>query len=92
MSKSYKNFIGLDETANSMFVKIMEIKDELIIKYFVHCTTLSFDEIKPYEARLATDENPRNIKLDLAHEVIKLYHCEEAAIEAKAYFEKVLSE
>lgn len=92
MSKSYKNFIGLDETANSMFVKIMEIKDELIIKYFVHCTTLSFDEIKPYEARLATDENPRNIKLDLAHEVIKLYHSEEAAIEAKAYFEKVLSE
>ncbi len=92
MSKSYKNFIGLDETANSMFVKIMEIKDELIIKYFVHCTTLTFDEIKPYEARLATDENPKNIKLDLAHEVIKLYHSETAAIEAKAYFEKVLSE
>lgn len=92
MSKSYKNFIGLDETANSMFVKIMEIKDELIIKYFIHCTTLSFDEIKPYEARLTTDENPKNIKLDLAHEIVKLYHSETAAIEAKAYFEKVLSE
>lgn len=92
MSKSYKNFVGLWETANNMFVKIMEIKDDLILKYFEHCTPLSFDEIKPFEERLKTDENPRNIKLDLAWEIVKLYHWEEAVIPAKEYFERVLKE
>jgi tyrosyl-tRNA synthetase len=54
MSKTYKNFVGLNEEANSMFVKIMEINDDLIIKYFEHCTSLYLDEIKIYEDRLSS--------------------------------------
>mgnify|MGYP002129903685 CR=1 FL=1 len=46
MSKTYKNFVWLDFKPNDMFVKIMEIWDELIIKYFQHCTPLYFSEIQ----------------------------------------------
>lgn len=92
MSKTYKNFIAMNEKPNEMFVKIMEINDDLIIKYFTHCTTLSLDEIKIFEDRLNSSENPRNIKLDLALEIVKLYHSEEDSKNAKLYFEKVLSE
>ncbi len=92
MSKTFFNFVWLDFKANDMFVKIMEIWDELILKYFEHCTPLYLEDIKIFEERLKTDENPRNIKLDLAKEVVKLYHWEEASLEAEKYFEKVLKE
>lgn len=92
MSKTYKNFVGLNEEANSMFVKLMEINDDLILKYFEHCTALYFDEIKVYEDRLKSGENPRNVKIDLAIEIISIYHWREKALEAKEYFEKTISE
>lgn len=93
MSKTYKNFIGLSDSPNDMFVKIMEIKDELIETYFIHCTTLLLSEIEPYKARLASGvENPRNIKMELARIMVTMYHDADAAIAAEAYFEKVLSE
>ena len=63
MSKSYKNFIGINDKPNDKFVKLMEIKDDLIIKYFEHCTTFTLDQNKPYEERLNSGENPKNIKI-----------------------------
>ena len=91
MSKTYKNFVGLDEDANSMFVKIMEINDELIIKYFVHCTPLYLEEIEEYEKRLKDGEHPREVKMELAKEIVTLYHNEKTANDAEAYFKKVIS-
>lgn len=92
MSKTFFNFVGLNYSANDMFVKIMEIDDSLILKYFEHCTPLYLEDIKIFEERLNFWENPRNIKLDLAIEIVKLYHWEELAQEAKIYFERVLKE
>ncbi|MDD3120219.1 MAG: tyrosine--tRNA ligase [Candidatus Gracilibacteria bacterium] len=86
MSKSYKNFIGLAESANDMFVKLMEINDELIIKYFEHCTLLDLEDIEPYKDRMKSGENPRNIKLDLAFTITEFYHGKESAEKAKEYF------
>jgi len=92
MSKTYNNFIWLNFKANDMFVKIMEIDDSLIIDYFISCTSLYLDEIEIYKNRLNTGENPRNIKIDLAKEIISMYHWKELAIEAYNYFEKVLKD
>lgn len=92
MSKTYKNFVWLNFSPNEMFVKIMEIWDDLIIKYFESCTSLYFSEIKKYQDRLDLNENPRNIKIDLAKEIVKLYHSEEDAESAFLYFEKVLKD
>ena len=91
MSKSYKNFIAINDTANDKFVKLMEINDDLIIKYFNHCTMLTFDQVKPFEERILSGENPRNVKLDLALEIVKLYHWEEGALMAKEYFLQVMT-
>ncbi|MDD5769391.1 MAG: tyrosine--tRNA ligase [Candidatus Gracilibacteria bacterium] len=92
MSKTYGNFIGLNFSANDMFVKLMEINDSLIIKYFESCTTLYLDEIEVYKKRLDAGENPRNVKIDLAKEVVKLYHSEQDAQNAYDYFERVLKD
>ncbi len=92
MSKTFFNFIWLNFWANEMFVKIMEIHDNLIMTYFEHCTPLLLEEIEQYKKRLDSWENPREIKIDLAWEIVKLYHGEEKAIEARVYFEKVLKE
>lgn len=92
MSKTFKNFIWLDFDANTMFVKIMEIKDELIIKYFEHCTTLYLEDIEKYKKRLEDWESPRDIKIELAKEIVKIYHSEDKAKQAHTYFERVLKE
>jgi len=92
MSKTYGNFVGLDFSAIEMFVKLMEISDDLIIKYFESCTDLYFDEIEPYAERLKSGENPRNIKIELAKTVVSLYHWEKGALEAEEYFQKVIRE
>lgn len=90
MSKTYWNFIGLNFSNNEMFIKVMEISDDLIIKYFEHCTPLYMDEIEIFKKRLENWENPRDVKIDLAFEIVKLYHWEQKAIEAHNYFEKVI--
>ncbi|MFZ4461979.1 MAG: tyrosine--tRNA ligase [Patescibacteria group bacterium] len=92
MSKTSPNCISINMEPNAMFVKLMEVKDELIIDYFKLATLLTLDEVESYRARLASGEHPRNIKLELAKTVVSLYHSAEAAEQGQAYFEKVLSE
>ncbi len=89
MSKSLGNYIGIDEEPNVMFAKTMKIPDSLIIKYFELVTDVHPDEIDVLKARLAGDCNPRDIKMLLAFEIVKLYHGAEAACEAENNFRKV---
>lgn len=86
MSKTYKNYIALNDNPNDMFVKLMEVNDDLIIKYFEHCTLLDLEDIEPYAARLKSGENPRNIKLELATIITKMYHSDIDAENAKEFF------
>ena len=92
MSKTFFNFVWISFTNIEKFVKIMEIHDNLIIKYFESCTPLYLDEIEVYKKRLESWENPKNIKLELAFEITKLYHWEKKAQEALEYFEKVIKD
>lgn len=92
MSKTFFNFVWLNYSANEMFVKIMEVGDDLILKYFEHCTPLYLDEIETFKQRLESGENPRNVKIDLAKEIVKLYHWDEASIQSEQYFNRVLKE
>lgn len=92
MSKTFFNFVGLNYSANEMFVKIMEVGDDLILKYFEHCTPLYLDEIEIFKQRLESWENPRNVKIDLAKEIVKLYHWEQASLDSEIYFNKVLKD
>ncbi len=83
MSKSLGTGVGLDESAKSMFIKTMQLADPGIMQVFVDCTRLSIEEIDVYRKRLEAGENPRDIKLALATEVVRMYHGEEAAQKAR---------
>lgn len=86
MSSSWGNTINLTDEPNDMFGKVMTVHDELMIKYFVHCTRVSLNDIRQYESRLAQGENPRDTKLDLAQEITRIYWGEKKAREAREYF------
>jgi tyrosyl-tRNA synthetase len=89
MSKSIGNYIGIAESPNEIFGKIMSIPDTLIVRYFQLATERSADEIKRVEISLSSGgENPKNIKADLALEVVRMYHGDEAARAAAEEFER----
>ena len=90
MSKSLGNYIGIDEEAGLMYQKAMEIPDELILKYYNLVTDVHPDEIADIKSKLENDEvNPRDIKMQLAREIVTLYHGTEAAIQAEERFKSV---
>ena len=83
MSKSLGTGVGLDLGAKEMFFKIMQISDAGIYQCFVDCTRLSMGEIAEIKKRLDSNENPRDIKKELAREVVSMYHGSEAAFDAE---------
>lgn len=88
MSKSYDNYIGIDEEANDMYGKALSIPDDLIYPYYELVTDISVDELKSVKNRVKKD--PRNTKHDLAYTITKMYHGEEAAKSAKKHFEQTV--
>ena len=92
MSKSYGNYVGINEPPDQMFGKIMSIPDALIMKYFILCTDLDNEELEKIERSLKDkDVNPRDIKLALAETIVRMYHSETAAKKARENFIKVFS-
>jgi tyrosyl-tRNA synthetase len=90
MSKSLGNYIGIDEEAGVMYQKAMEIPDELIIKYYNLVTDVHPDVVNKIEDDLKNDRvNPRDIKMGLAKEIVRLYHGEELANFAEERFKSV---
>lgn len=93
MSKSFRNYIGIQEPPNEQYGKIMSIKDEIIPTYFELCTKIPLKEIKEMENQLKIKRtNPREIKVRLAIEVVRLYHGEKKAEESEKEFERVFKE
>ena len=92
MSKSLGNYIGINEDATTMYTKVMKIPDELIIKYYELCTDIHPDDIEKVKARLDAGENPRDIKMELAKEITKLYHTVEEAEKAEESFKSAFQQ
>ncbi len=90
MSKSWGNAIWLDDTAFDMYAKVMAIKDELILNYLLLATNLSLGEIAKFEKRLKSKENPRDIKKELAYQIVKELYNDKSAQKAKEEFEKTV--
>lgn len=87
MSKSLGNYIGVNENAKDMYIKVMKIPDELIITYFELTTDMHPDKIKQVSELLKSGMvNPKEIKMLLAREIITLYHSPEELKEAENYF------
>ena len=88
MSKSLGNYIGVNEEAKTMFKKVMEIPDSLIIKYFNLATDIHPDEIAKIEKELNEGKNPRDVKFYLAEVITSLYHSKEEVREAIKFYEE----
>ena len=93
MSKSYGNYVGVNEPAADIFGKIMSIPDELMPKYFRLASSFAVAEIEKIEAGLADGSlHPNEIKRKLAKNIAEIYHDENAAIEAEERFDKIHKE
>ena len=91
MSKSLGNYIGVSEPAEVMFKKVMEVPDDLIIKYFELTTDEHPDEIDSIKDELSNGTNPRDIKFKLAKVITSLYHTGEELQKAISYYEMAFS-
>ena len=80
MSKSLGNYIGISEAPSEMYGKAMSIPDELMMRYFMLVTDMSIEEQKQLGKDLESGvAHPRDVKMKLAHTIVRLYHGEEAA-------------
>lgn len=88
MSKSSDNYIGIDETPEEMYGKILSIPDDLMYYYFELLTDVSVDELSSYKEKIK--EDPRNTKHELAYIITALYHDEASAATAQKHFEQTV--
>ncbi len=87
MSKSLKNYIGIKDEPNDMFGKVMSVSDELMWRYYELLSFESLEAIESLKEAVANGENPRNVKVKLALELITRFHSEESANNALKDFE-----
>lgn len=88
MSKSLNNYIGINEKPSDMFGKVMTIRDELITKYFLLCTDYSREKISEIDEAIKNGQNPKNFKMELAKEIVRIYHGQKEAEKAEDFFIK----
>ena len=90
MSKSYGNDISLQDQPDEMYGKTLSLPDELISKYFSLAVGVSDKRIDEIESQLKDgQENPRDLKRELARELVSLYHSDQQAQEAEKNFDKI---
>lgn len=92
MSKSLNNYIGVADEPNDMFGKVLSISDELMWRYYELLSSKTLAEIEALHVSVQNGSaHPKKVKEDLALEIVERFHSKEAALEAKAEFEKVHS-
>jgi tyrosyl-tRNA synthetase len=92
MSKSLGNYIGITEDPDSMFGKLMSISDELMWRYFELLSFRPLSDIAALRGQAASGRNPRDIKFELAREIVARFHDAEAAERAQRNFTARVSE
>ncbi len=87
MSKSLGNYIGVDESAEIIFSKIMSISDELMWKYIDLLSLRDIKEINFWKKRVEEGENPKKIKVEFAKEIVARFHDSNSAVAAEKDFD-----
>ena len=87
MSKSLGNYIGINEPAKDIYGKAMSIPDKLMARYFELVTDLPNKEVKAIRRGLSSAKlHPRDVKMRLAHVLVRMYHGQAAADKAQDEF------
>lgn len=82
MSKSLGNYVGIEEAPGVMFSKLVSMPDSLMWRYFELLSFRPMSEVETLKASVEQGANPRDIKIELAREIIARFHGEEAAANA----------
>ena len=91
MSKTYKNEIGLLDSPEDKYGKIMSISDDMIVKYFRLAADADDQKVEAIKSLLSDSKtNPRDVKRELGRAIVKLYHGADEAQAAEQHFEKVI--
>lgn len=90
MSKTGGNAIWIEDTPEDMYAKIMAVHDNVIVAYFTFATKVSMEKVREVATRLEKGENPRDVKQELAKEVITEFHGAQAAEKAQETFERLV--
>ena len=91
MSKSLGNYIGICEDARTMFTKVMQVPDKLIVKYFELATDILPEELDKVKEQMADGCNPKDCKVLLAKSITRLYHSEEETADAEQFFREAFT-
>jgi tyrosyl-tRNA synthetase len=91
MSKSQGTGVALNEKPFEMFAGVMRLPDNSMIQALIDCTRSSADEIESTRKRLDSGENPRDIKLELAHKIVQIYHSADDASVARDKWTETVS-
>ncbi len=87
MSKSLDNYVGIIDEPNDMFGKLMSIPDAAMETYFELCTFTSMDDVVEKTKKLALGKiHPRDVKMDLAQQIVEIYHGRDAGSHARESF------
>ena len=86
MSKSMGNYIGITESPDEMFGKLMSISDELMWRYFDLLSFRSNAELESLKQQVQQGRNPRDVKFELGVEIVARFHDEAAALAAREGF------
>ena len=86
MSKSLNNYIGISDAPDDMFGKIMSISDDLMWRYFELLSFRPMSEVRKLQTAIAEGRNPRDVKFELAEEIISRFHGQTAAKKAQENF------
>jgi tyrosyl-tRNA synthetase len=87
MSKSKNNYIGLTDRPNDMYGKAMSIPDTLLPNYLDLATELPIPDISKYKTQLEQGRiNPMLVKKIVAHDIVRQYHGDDAAVSAEQFF------
>ncbi|MFH0917396.1 MAG: tyrosine--tRNA ligase [bacterium] len=93
MSKTYDNYIGVNDPPDEMFGKVMSIPDALMVAYHSLLTGAGRREVEALERGLQDGSyHPAQAKRDLAEKLVGLYHSSAAAAQARAHFDRVFKE
>jgi tyrosyl-tRNA synthetase len=86
MSKSEGRGVFLDAGSEEIFARVMKIPDSGIIQFFIHCTERPMEDIDEFEKKLESGANPRDIKLELAEEIVSMLYSKKEAEAARNAF------
>jgi len=86
MSKSQDNYIGINEAPGEMFGKIMSVSDELMWRYYELLSFRPENEIKKLKTKVREGTNPRDIKIQLAEEIVARFHNKKVSDAARDEF------